>query len=175
MNLPALAAPNPVFKPWTADEEKLLGSMADESLAKKLGRTVKGVEARRIGRRIPKFAGRRHYWKPEDDKLLGVLPDEEVAKRLGATVVSVQVRRFKLGRLKPFSKHRQWTVEEDALLGAVPDKEAANRTGHPIGSVRDRRAVLGIKLPSGQVASRIQSSTAKSIDGQPDAIVNRCR
>ena len=39
--------PNPKFRPYTAEEDRLMGTMPDEELAKKLGRTFIAVRARR--------------------------------------------------------------------------------------------------------------------------------
>ena len=66
-------------RPWTAEEDALLGTRSDRALARNLGRTVKAVQNRRQlkGVRLMK------KWRPEDDKILGTRPDRQVAMLLG--------------------------------------------------------------------------------------------
>src|SRR5439155_22339460 len=46
------------FGAYTADELKLLGTMPDEELAPRIGRTRLAIQARRIQLKIPKFAAK---------------------------------------------------------------------------------------------------------------------
>jgi len=81
-------------KAWTKEEDALLGAIPDELLARKYGRTVEAVRARRHLRRIPLP---RREWRPEDDKILGTRPDAEIAERLGRVISAITYRRRQLG------------------------------------------------------------------------------
>jgi DNA-binding transcriptional regulator YiaG len=54
---------NPNHRPWTAEEDALLGTDRDPAIARQLGRTLKAVQMRRLDKRVPacvaKLAGRR--------------------------------------------------------------------------------------------------------------------
>ena len=65
--------------PWTEDEEALLGARSDRTLARKFGRTVEAVKARRRLKGIFLMKD----WRPADDKILGTRPDNQVAMLLG--------------------------------------------------------------------------------------------
>jgi hypothetical protein len=132
------------FGTYTRQEEKLMGTMLDKELAKRLGRTQKAVEARRIQLQIPKFDPKIHQWTPEDDSLLGVVTDCEIASRLGLTVGAVARRRLRLGRGVRFAHRRPWTPQEDALLGTASDTEIAAKLGRKIEVVCMRRQKLGL-------------------------------
>src|ERR1035438_9307793 len=87
---------------WTAAEKRLVGSMPDNKLAKRLGRRYQSVVRMRhlLGRplcRSPHPTG----WKPWQVQLLGVLPDREVARRLRRSLASVQLRRHVKGGPPP--------------------------------------------------------------------------
>ncbi len=86
-------------RPWTAAEEKLLGTMADADLAWKLKRPSPEVFFRRHILKIPSFQKRAsaRSWTPREIKLLGRFTDAEVARRLGCSPFTVQHRRVKLG------------------------------------------------------------------------------
>src|SRR5580658_5413181 len=64
--------------PWTEEEDSLLGTKSDRALAKKLGRTITAVAARRHNKHICFIK----KWSFEDDNLLGTRPDEQVAMLL---------------------------------------------------------------------------------------------
>ena len=81
-------------KPWWAEEIAMLGKASDAQVARRLGRSVTSVKARRLRLGI---ASSRHRWTPEQDALLGKFPDETLARRLGCTVKAVQARRERLG------------------------------------------------------------------------------
>src|ERR1035437_10277190 len=69
------------FSDWTLRQERLLGTLPDNYLAKRFGRTFKAVRARRILRRIPAY--RQRPWTTADDALLGTTTDLQLARSLG--------------------------------------------------------------------------------------------
>ena len=78
---------------WTPEEVVSLGTMRDEKLARKIGRTVGAVHAQRNNRGIPCFNSKLYLWRPEDDKILGTRPDDQVAALLGRSTYAVAQRR----------------------------------------------------------------------------------
>ena len=72
----------------------MLGKASDAQVARRLGRSVTSVKARRLRLGI---ASSRHCWTLGQDALLGKFPDETLARRLGCTVKAVQARRERLG------------------------------------------------------------------------------
>ena len=123
---------------WSAAEERWLGRQPDEEVARRLGRSIIAVKARRWHLGITSSPPR---WTKEEDRLLGRRPDAEVARRLGRSVAGVQGRRLKLGlRSRP---NRHWTKAEERLIGSGSDAEVARRLG------RSRRAVEGHRLKLG--------------------------
>jgi hypothetical protein len=87
--------PPPAEVLWTAEELTVLGTMPDEDVAAKLGRTATGVRVKRWKCGIPNPAG--SLWNAEEIALLGTLPDREVAKRLGRSLGAVLQKRITLG------------------------------------------------------------------------------
>src|SRR5581483_11332512 len=88
-------------RPWTAEEEALLGTMTDRDVGVRTGRSPATVYARRAELGIPSF--RRHApltrprpWAPAEEALLGTMPDPELARRLGRQPMSVFYRRRQL-------------------------------------------------------------------------------
>src|SRR5262249_3579300 len=69
---------------WTAEQLALLGTIPDEELAAKIGRTPNAIRLKRERMGIPNPAG-RDVWKAEELALLGTLPDLEVSRRTGRT------------------------------------------------------------------------------------------
>ncbi|MCO5050915.1 MAG: hypothetical protein M9920_01245 [Verrucomicrobiae bacterium] len=127
---------------WTLEEDRLLGTKPDQVLARKFGRSVKSVRARRGHKRIRV----KKDWRPEDDKVLGTRVDHEVALLLGRSPGNVGWRRKRLG-IPPKAKARPWTPEEEALLGSMPDGELARKFGRTVAAVEGRRIQLGRAKP----------------------------
>ena len=82
---------------YTPEEDKLMGTMPNRQLAKRLGRTRIAVQARRIHLGIPILNPISHVWTPAEDALLGTATDTEIAARLGRKIEVVCMRRQKLG------------------------------------------------------------------------------
>ena len=72
----------------------MLGKATDAQVARRTGRSVTSVKARRLRLGI---ASSRHSWAPDHDVLLGKFPDKTLARRLGCSVKAVQARREGLG------------------------------------------------------------------------------
>jgi len=130
--------PSLTRRPWTAEEDSLLGTKSDHALARKLGRTVKAVKNRRRLKGV--FLVKE--WRPEDDKILGTRPDRQVALLLGRLIENVAWRRRKLG-IPCCYENLRWTPEQLELVGQKPDEEVATLTGHPLFAVKVKRRELG--------------------------------
>ena len=110
---------DPNDRAWTPKEEKLIGTMPDRAVAKRLGRSVSAVTARRRQKEIPYLNAVLRPWPDAEIKLLEKSSDENVAKRTGRSLKSVQDKRRAVGLLvRPRS--RPWTEREDRLLGPDP-------------------------------------------------------
>lgn len=81
-------------KPWRAEDDAMLGTVSDQEIARRLGRTTSCVKARRIRLGIASYCRR---WTPAEDVVLGKVPDEKLARRLGRTVEAIHARRERLG------------------------------------------------------------------------------
>ena len=82
----------------TAEEKALLGTMSDEDLARKLGRSVFTIADWRRRLKIPVFAAKRRPWTAEELKMLGKHPDTKLARRLNRDVAH---HERKLAVLRP--------------------------------------------------------------------------
>jgi hypothetical protein len=94
ISLPGQERIIPASKPWLPEDDALLGTISDQEVARRLGRSATSVKARRARQGI---ASCRHWWTPGQDVLLGKFPDEELARRLGRTTEAVLARRERLG------------------------------------------------------------------------------
>src|SRR5262249_8953770 len=68
---------------WKKAELQLLGTLPDEEVAARIGRTTNAVRIQRTGLGLPDPGG--HGWTADELALLGTAPDEEVASRIGRT------------------------------------------------------------------------------------------
>jgi hypothetical protein len=151
---------------WTLEEDQLLGTQPDEVLARKFGRPVSTVRARRWKKRIRV----KKDWRPEDDKILGTRTDQEIALLLGRSITNVAWRRNKLG-IPPKAQARPWLPEEEALLGSQPDKELARKFGRTVAAVGARR--IELDRPKPDAAFKIVKLSASSARrGQMENKVN---
>ena len=84
---------------WTPEQLKLLGTMSDVQLAKRLGCSPAVISKKRRKLGIPAFgrAPNKHAWGTTELGLLG-FPDAEVARITGRTVAEVAAKRKELGR-----------------------------------------------------------------------------
>ena len=121
----------PKHRRWTVEEDELLGTKSDRSLAKKFGRTATAVAARRHLKHISLIK----KWRPEDDKLLGNRPDAQVAMLLKRPRYQVAYRRRRLGISFKHPDYHLWEPGEIAMLGRQPDHKVAGLTSKIIDSV----------------------------------------
>ena len=129
--------PSSFGRHWTAKEDSLLGVESDRTLARRFGRTVQAVAARRRLKRITLC----RFWTPQEEKLLGTRPDREVAKLVGRGTQGVNSKRCELG-IPCLYERPPWTAEHLALLGRKPDEEVVILTGHTLSAIRMRRWLL---------------------------------
>jgi predicted transcriptional regulator len=95
------AYPPAAGRPFTPEEDALLGTATDREVAAKLDRDQKTIHARRKRLGIPAFVKRKPqdkavFWTPAKDKLLGTAPDSVVARRLRCKPEAVYYRRKRL-------------------------------------------------------------------------------
>jgi hypothetical protein len=134
---------DPADKPWSAKEERVLGTMPDREAARLIGRAVGAVMSHRRLKQIPYRNPQNRPWTGTELKLLGRSPDAEIARQTGHSLQSVQGKRLKLGiRIRPAS--RSWSRREDRMLGTRPDTELARKLNRFRTDVRARRLALGI-------------------------------
>jgi hypothetical protein len=101
---------------------RLVGTMPDAELARRLGRRYQSVVRVRYSLGRPVLRGpRRKGWKPHQVAWLGVLPDQETAHRVGRSLESVGARRRVKGVPPPPPATKRWSWREDDLLGSMPD------------------------------------------------------
>jgi hypothetical protein len=104
---------------WTKKEDKLLGTMREDLLAKKLKRRAKNVtyRSRKLG--IPRFFA--PHWTKEHDALLGKWRDKKIARQLNQTPKAIEARRKRRDLLKV----KPWTPAKDKLVGKMADRQLA--------------------------------------------------
>jgi hypothetical protein len=66
---------------WTADEDRLLGTMTDRDLAQRLGRSRGTIIKRRRKLRLAPFHPHTGLWSQAEEDLLGTMPDRRLACR----------------------------------------------------------------------------------------------
>jgi hypothetical protein len=104
LGLPML---KPAHRHWTEAEIKMIGTMPDHDLARKLGRHPSTVVSKRLAMKIPYAKPRYVAWRPEEEHLLGKIPDDEIAELIGRPVKAVRLKRFKLGIPNRFDKRKR--------------------------------------------------------------------
>jgi len=100
-----------------------LKQFSEREVARRLGRTLSAVKARRGKLGLPQIDPPFVWWKPAEDKLLGTAPDAEIARRLGRSMKSVTGRRLLLG-IKCPNPRRPWPSEELAPAGYTARRRA---------------------------------------------------
>lgn len=85
-------------RPWTDKEVRLLGSMTDRQLAKKLGRSEHAVCVKRHELGVQPFYRRRYFRLPKRlEKQLGKMSDSQLAALAGCTRMHIYRLRRRLG------------------------------------------------------------------------------
>lgn len=132
-------------RPWTEEENKMLGRMPDREVARLTARSLESVQLRRSRRGIAPFDALLRRWTPAEERLLGTMTDEEVAKTLNRGLDGVRIRRQKLKiPLPPKKKGRVWTARQDKLI-AENASEAMRVLGLAKSTVYRRRKQLGAR------------------------------
>jgi len=139
---------------WTDAEERLLGTMSDPDLARRLGRSVRAIRLRRHQRGIPKFHSQRRPWTEAEEELLGTMPDRRFARKFKRSVRSVIVRRCEKNIGLVRRQMHRWTAADDQLLGARPDAQIALLLGLSQLAVSRHRQRLGIPARRGERGGR---------------------
>ena len=118
---------------WTARELRLLGTLPDHELGRRLRRPVWAVYEQRIALKIPPFRprGKWRHWKPFELVLLSKLPPAEAAQRLKRSLSSIRRQRYCLGMAK--YEIRRWSKAEDKWLGRASDRATGRRLGRTTG------------------------------------------
>ncbi len=87
----------PDYRPWTPEEEALVGTIPDDEIAKKIGRTPVAVGFRRRLLGLAPVPRRPSRWTESVLSRLGKVPDVEIAAELGTTPSAVAYKRYRLG------------------------------------------------------------------------------
>ena len=143
---------------WTADEDRLLGTMSDQDLAQRLGRSWRAINLRRRKLRIPLFRSRRRPWTQAEEALLGTISDRRFARRFKRSVRSVIVRRYEKGIPLLSRQKHHWTPADEKLLGARPDAQIALLLGISKVAVRHRHQRLKTPAPSVRLPTAAHST-----------------
>lgn len=145
---------------WTATKDKLLGTMPDIAVARRLQTSKHVVNYRRKQLGLaryerpplpePAFIAHPHSWKAREDALLGTDHDNVIAARLGVTISQARNRRWKLAieAFRP-SARIEWTDEMLGYLGVVSDPEFSHYYGISPLSTRLKRIALGVPTFTG--------------------------
>jgi len=128
---------------WSKAEIRLLGTMTDRELAKKLGRTYRSVEVKRRKMGISVMAIRPQFkWTAQRNKMLLTHSDRHLAHLWKCSAKILRCQRRALG-IPAIKKDKAWTQREDRLLWLYGNRDAAKRTGRTAGAVNARRSLLG--------------------------------
>lgn len=146
-------------RPWTPEDEKLLGTMPDREVASLLKRSKRAVTLRRRLKGIAYTNPALRPWSASELEMVGRLSDPEIARRTGHPLASVGKKRRELGFLvRPHTK--DWTPEEEKLLGTMTDDKVARLLHRNRPDVNRRRLALGIAA-SGQHANYVSWTLAE--------------
>jgi hypothetical protein len=88
-----------VTNPWTPEEDELVRALDPDEVAKRTGRPLRRVHARRYFLGVTRERGYNgtSLWTPEEDELVRTLEPKEVVKRTGRPLQSIYDRRHHLG------------------------------------------------------------------------------
>jgi hypothetical protein len=89
---------------WTPEDFALLGTVPDEEVTRRTGRTADAVRRKRWELAIPNPAS--HRWTAGEVALLGAEPDKVVAEMVGRSVQAVLQKRIKLGIRNRWDRRR---------------------------------------------------------------------
>lgn len=145
--------PNGQAPLWTAKELALLRELHPTEVAKRTGRTIPGVLAKRWKLRLPdmrttaeRVKAGRSVWNHETDEIVRNYKPIEAARLLGVGESTVRDRRRKLGLPgkvkfrrppKPRVKPPDWTDSEYRIVRTMTLDQAAAKLPH-----RSRMAII---------------------------------
>lgn len=139
-----------MINPWEKWELKLLGTVSDYELARRVGRSQGSVLSKRRSLGIaPNKA--RHAWTAEEIEFIRQnafeMTDHELSRQLKLRFFMVKDKRIRLGLLKrtgspPRKLH--WPAKNLKLLGKLSDYEIARRLKVVPSTIRIKRKALGI-------------------------------
>jgi hypothetical protein len=134
---------DPDDKPWLPEHDQLLGTLPDEMLARKLGRSSRAVAWRRQERQISPVGRKVRPWMSAEEQRLGTEADAVLAGQLQRSAVDVRWRRQALG-IKPFAAGaaKPWTDAELRLVGTKSDQAIAQQLGRTKQAVKYKRQQL---------------------------------
>lgn len=128
---------------WDNGSEKLLGTMSDANVARKLNIAASQIRYRRQILNIPAFGySNKIEWNKQRLSSLGKKPDHILAKEWGYPQKDVCEKRESLN-IKAKSKSI-WKKKDIALLGTMSDKNVAQRIGLSATCIINKRKELGI-------------------------------
>jgi hypothetical protein len=147
------------YQKW---EDAMLGKMPDREAARKTGRTIKGIQSRRVLLGIPAVRVQpqpMRPWTADEIKLFGTMSDLQLARQLGREKHQVLKQRLalKIPSCHRRQPRRSWKPAEIRLLGRYTDLAVAQRLGCPQNIVRIKRVKLG--LPARHPQPRYQRWT----------------
>jgi hypothetical protein len=135
---------------WTANEDRLLGTMPDRELAKRLGRSRDATIGRRRKLRISPFSPHGRRWSRLEDELLGTMSDRTLARKFERSAKTVSKHRIARGIPVFNPKKHHWTPSDDKLLRERPEAQIALLLGISRMAVKHRRLRLGLPPLSGR-------------------------
>jgi hypothetical protein len=126
---------------WSDEEVALLGTVPDEEVARRTGRTPDACRSKRQLLGIPNPSPRAGGWTQDEDDLVRRLPPRLAARRTGRSMNAVYRRRHDLGL-------------PDARVGST-DRQGRRRPPHVVEAVR--RANL-VRHPSEETRRRMSEA-----------------
>ncbi len=135
---------------WTSDEDRLLGTLPDRELAKRLSRSRDATIGRRRKLHIPPFSPHGRRWSRLEDELLGTMPDKKLARKFRRSAKTVTKHRIARGIPVFNPKQHYWTPTDDKLLRERPEAQIAQLLGISRMAVKHRRLRLGLPPLSGR-------------------------
>ena len=130
---------------WGKKHDRLLGTMSDGTLGRKLGIPQAQVRNRRVRLGIPPHGyDGKIRWTRKRLEQLGRAPDLQLARRWGCPYDVVRKKRESLDVPPPAPSGRQWTKQELAKLGTMHDTALAQQLEISATAVRNKRTEQGI-------------------------------
>ncbi len=135
----------PTEHTWTKGQLKLLGTMSDGNVARRIGIPQAQVMCKRRSLEIPAFDRKAKIrWTSKRLAQLGKEPDHLLARQWSVPQRAVRSKREEL-QIKPCPKTtRRWTPEQIKILGTCFDTEVARKLGISASQVAQKRKALGI-------------------------------